>query len=153
MAYRIRQIADPDEYADELLDLQRAILPECTPLTPDGPDTWWLVFMDDAPVGFAAIRPSVQTPLAGYLSRAGVLPAHEGNRLQRRLIRAREAFARRQGWQWLVTDCLNENPKSGNNLIACGFRMFWPKKPWASEPVAVYWRKQIGHGVKCEMPR
>lgn len=150
MTYRIRRI-DPDEYADELIEIQKICLPESTPIKPEENDEWWGAFLGDAVIAVAAMRPSVRWPLTGYLSRAGVLPEHRGNGLQRRLIDVRLRQAQRHGWQWVVTDTI-ENPVSSNNLIDCGFRMYEPKIVWGFKG-ALYWRKYIGNNVKCEMPR
>ena len=102
---------------------------------------WWLAYLDDVPVGFAGLHASVQWERTGYLARAGVHPDARGRGLQRRLIRARIAKARRLGWHWLITDTV-ANPTSSNNLIACGFRAYEPSKPWASK-AAAYWRLKI----------
>jgi GNAT superfamily N-acetyltransferase len=76
-----------------------------------------------------------------YLCRAGVLPAHRGQGLQKRLIRARIQVAKEKGMNWLVTDT-NDNPASGNSLIACGFKLFEPTVPWAANG-AIYWRMKL----------
>src|SRR4051794_9152571 len=60
---------------------------------------WWIA--SDAmknPVAFAGLWPSLSTPGAGYLCRAGVLPAGRGHGVQRRLIRIREREAKRKRW-------------------------------------------------------
>ena len=102
---------------------------------------WWVAYLDDVAVAFAGLHASVQWERTGYLARAGVHPAARGHGLQRRLIRVRIAKARRLGWQWLVTDTV-ENPTSSNNLIECGFRAFEPAKPWATK-AAAYWRLKL----------
>lgn len=154
MTYRIRRIDDPDEYADELLEMQKTCLPESTPVKLAEGDEWWIAFLVDAPVAFAAMRPSVRWPLTGYLGRAGVLPGHRGNGLQRRLVHARIRRAQALGWQWLVSDTI-DNPVSSNNLIKCGFCLYEPKIKWGFKG-ALYFRKYIarrGRQVKSEMPR
>jgi GNAT superfamily N-acetyltransferase len=142
-AYKIRAV-DSLEYADEIVEFCRRFRDYMVPVKPDDIQECWIAFLDEAPVGFAALMPSQNWPLAGYLARCGVLPEHRGNNLQRRLIRAREAAARRHGWHWLVTDTYC-NPHSVNNLIACGYTTFYPKKPWGlHKETAVYWCKRIG---------
>lgn len=102
---------------------------------------WWLVLRDDRPVAFAGVQRSQQWCDAGYMVRAGVEQTERGRRLQQRLIRVRERFARRQGWKWLFTATLN-NPPSANSLIACGFRLYEPAAPWLAAG-ALYWRKRV----------
>lgn len=151
MTYRIRRV-DPDDFHDELMEMQRVCLPNSAPIEfngADDADDWWLAFVDDVPAGFASMRPSVAFSLTGYLSRAGVAPEFRGNGLQKRLIRARESFARRHGWQWLVTDSFN--PVSANNLMDCGYRAYAPAQPWAFA-YSTYWRRRIADDVPCETP-
>jgi GNAT superfamily N-acetyltransferase len=138
---RIAAVDSSDAATAALLQyLQLAILPYDLPKEiADG--RWWVAYDGDHAVAFAALHPSSQWSDAGYLSRAGVLPAYRGQGLQRRLLRVRERAARRHGWNWLVTDT-KLNPASANNLIACGYRQFEPSKPWA-DPEATYWKKGL----------
>ncbi|MBS4046580.1 MAG: GNAT family N-acetyltransferase [Alphaproteobacteria bacterium] len=105
---------------------------------------WWLVYNGvGQAVGYCGLYPSYRYANAGYLIRAGVAAKHRGNGLQKRMIRVREAKARRLGWDWLFSDTC-ENPASANSLAACGFRMFEPKLPWNSNhKLALYWRKRL----------
>lgn len=73
--------------------------------------------------------------------RAGVAPAYQGQGLQKRLIRIRERFARKQGMNWLITSTY-ANMRSANNLISCGFRIFEPTLEWGAEGT-IYWSKQL----------
>ena len=102
---------------------------------------WWIVYSDKNPIGFAGIREAYHNTGYGYLERTGVLPCARGQSLQRRLIKVREKFARKNKWLGLVTDTL-DNPYSANNLIASGFTMFSPKKRWGHSE-AVYWKKDF----------
>lgn len=102
---------------------------------------WWLAWLDDEAVGFAGMNPSARWADAMYLSRAGVLPKARGRGIQRRLIRAREQFARTHGMRWLISDTRN-NPASANSLIRAGFLTYEPAKPWGFR-TATYWRKRI----------
>lgn len=141
MTYTIKAVdGDDDDIAETIHELQRETLPLDVPIQTEF-GHWWLVFHDGKPVAFAGLDPYTQTPNVGYLCRAGVLPAHRGHGLQRRLIRVRERKARVLGWRVLVTDTIT-NPHSANNLIACGFRLWEPPKPWANNG-AIYWRKEL----------
>jgi len=138
--YRIRKI-DEENFSEELVEMQNIVLPCSEPLPLEDADDWWIVLLDDVPVGFAALSTSNTIPNAGYLSRAGVLHAHRGHGLQKRLIRGRERHARVKGWQWLVTDT-HDNPASANSLIACGYKTFKPNTSWAFA-TSTYWRKRL----------
>lgn len=135
--------------------MQRICLPNDPPLSVEDGGEWWIAFYGDEPVGFGAIKPSVRWPSTGYLSRAGVIPEHRGNGLQRKLIRTRLKWARLQGWQWAITDNIEGNSESANNIAASGFRLYDPAIAWGSAG-ALYWRKYIavaGKETKSEMPQ
>jgi len=148
--YRIRAV-DPIEYADVLAKFDRHFKDRLFPVKSDYPSECWIAFYVDTPIGYAALEPSQNYPLTGYLSRCGVLKDHRGHGLQRRFIRVRESGARRRGWQWTITDTI-QNQHSANNLIAAGYEIFEPRKPWSVKN-ATYWRKYIGGDVKSEQPR
>jgi hypothetical protein len=129
--YRIREV-DANEWADELNELNDVTFGDSAPsLTEtylrDG--HWWLCFYGKHAGAFAGSIQSERHEDAGYLCRAGVLPWYRGHRLQRRLLRVREGFARRLGWRWTRTDT-TDNIASANSLIAAGYRLFQPAVPW-----------------------
>lgn len=99
---------------------------------------WWIVWDGKYPVGYAGLAHSRQWHNTGYLCRAGIIQDYRGQGLQKRLIRARIKFARKLGFEALVTDT-RKNPQSSNSLISCGFRMYEPKCPWSFTD-ANYWR-------------
>lgn len=102
---------------------------------------WWIAYEGELPIGFAGVVQSVRWSDTGYMCRSGVLRAHRGKGVQKRLIRVREMKAKRLGWNWLISDTFN-NPPSANSLISCGYRTFTPSRPWGFEG-AIYWRKKI----------
>lgn len=116
----------------------------CLPLD-DLPDfhegSWWLATLKGEPVAFAGMRPAFSEPDAAYLSRCGVLAGHRGHGLQRRLLYARLAAAKRQGFKTVITTTYC-NPHSSNNLIRCGFRMYEPASPWGATGTN-YWRRSV----------
>jgi len=126
---------------DQLLVLQKKCLPSDSPFdTSQG--CWWIVYdAHNLPCAFAGLVPSVRWLDTGYLCRAGVLPSHRGQGVQKRLIRARVRQARALGWSWLITDTY-ENPASSNSLIATGFKLFEPSKPWGAKGT-LYWRLKL----------
>jgi GNAT superfamily N-acetyltransferase len=126
---------------NNLAQLQQKCLPGDSPFdTTQG--YWWLVY--DAlnfPCAFGGLVPSMRWLDTGYLCRAGVLSGYRGHGIQKKLIRARIRQAKALGWRWLVTDTYL-NPASSNSLIATGFKLFEPSKPWGATQT-LYWRKKL----------
>jgi GNAT superfamily N-acetyltransferase len=126
---------------NELSVLQKKCLPYDAP-SDINCGYWWIVY--DAlnlPCAFSGLVRSVRWNNVGYLCRAGVLPSHRGQGVQKRLIRARIRQARALGWEWLITDTY-QNPASANSLIATGFKMYEPSQPWGARET-LYWRLKL----------
>ena len=143
--FRVRRADDTDIDDVSAMDLECLPLDQAPPITWDSYH-WWVAEWRDGssapvPAGYAAMRPSTRWSDAVYMARAGVLPFARGAGLQRRLLRTREACARRAGYLWAVTDTLN--PRSMNSLIHAGYRAFEPSEPWAGG--STYWRKRLGN--------
>ncbi len=130
----IRRVPLDSDLLPEILELDRETLPESKP----SPDTdWWGAYDGHDLVAYAGGR---ALPSGAYfLSRAGVLESHRGQRLQLKLIRARVRLARAQGFGRIVTYTVPHNAPSMNSLIRAGFRTYDPEVYWAGESV-VYWR-------------
>ena len=146
--YRIREVdGSDDDVADELRSIDYACFGDTSPkldvMMPIEDVRWWFVYQigGDDPVAYAGLKSSFTITCGGYLCRAGVLPGHRGRGLQRRLIRVREARARRDGWAALVTDT-TDNPASANSLISAGFKLYAPERPWGLKN-SLYWKKLI----------
>ena len=121
--------------------LQKKILPEDIPYKTDR-GHWWIAYAEDGkPVGFAGLVRSTRWNDTGYFCRAGVLDGFTGHGLQKRLIKARLAQAKRLGWNWCITDT-TDNPASSNSLIACGFKLYTPSSPWSFKH-ALYWKYKV----------
>jgi GNAT superfamily N-acetyltransferase len=133
----------PSEDAEDVVtDLHSACWPKAGGSYWDPDAEWWLANdTTGGAVAFAGLRAS-KSEAGAYLCRAGVHPMVRGNGLQRRLIKAREAWARKQGLRFLVTDTVYGNHWSANNLIEEGFRMYNPIAPWGSDDSS-YWRKEL----------
>lgn len=103
---------------------------------------WWVVWSGTVPVGYAGMRPCKESfnRGIGFLNRAGVVPAHRGHGLQKRLIRVREVEARRQGLKKLVTYCVPCNGASINSLISCGYKAFRPSALWGGSRAIYFWK-------------
>jgi GNAT superfamily N-acetyltransferase len=125
----------------ELSALQRKCLPYDTPYdTKTG--YWWIVYETlNHPCAFAGLVRSLRWTNVGYLCRAGVASSFRGQGLQKRLIRARIRQAKALNWDWLITDTYN-NPASANSLIATGFKMYDPLRPWGANGT-LYWRLKL----------
>ena len=120
-----------------LMYLQLKCLPSDKPLEIDS-GYWWVTYTDTGtPVAFAGLVRSSQWSNAGYMCRAGVLPAYRGNGLQKKLIQCRIRKARALKLDWLVTDT-TDNPASANSLISMGFKMYIPSVPWGYKHSS-YW--------------
>jgi GNAT superfamily N-acetyltransferase len=129
------------EIATTLKYLQKKCLPSDSPYDVQK-GHWWIAYADNIiPVGFAGLVRSISWWDCGYLCRAGVLTEYTGKGIQKRLIKAREAQAKKLGWNWLITDT-RDNPASSNNLISCGFKLYNPTHPWGFKD-ALYWRKKL----------
>ncbi len=102
----------------------------------------WIAVDNGDIVAFGSLKPSVQYRDVVYFNSAGVAESHRGLGLQRKLIRARLAWARKQGKHFAITDTVPENAPSARNLIACGFRPYSPKIPWKGSG-ACYWSRKL----------
>jgi GNAT superfamily N-acetyltransferase len=141
MTYTIREVDGEDEDIAETLDaLHDLCFLDAALRVKYDYGHWWIAYACKEPAGFAGITPSTIGPGVGYLKRAGVLPAHRGHGLQRRLLKVREARARKLGWSSVITDT-TDNVPSANNLIASGYRLFSPE-PWAFKH-SLYWMKEL----------
>jgi GNAT superfamily N-acetyltransferase len=115
--------------------------------TEDGESVWlergeyWAAYDGESLVGFGGLVRSLQWCDAVYFHSSGVAESARGRHLQRRLIRARLRWAKQHGFGWAITYTVVYNPASAASLIACGFKPYWPRKPWAGH--VCYWRKKI----------
>lgn len=102
---------------------------------------WWIAYDSKrTPIAFAGIEQSYQWSDTGYLCRSGVIPQARGAGLQKKLIRVRLSFAKRYGWNYVITDTAKDNVASSNSLISCGFRLYNPSYKWGFKS-GNYWRK------------
>lgn len=83
---------------------------------------WWAAYSNtDEYAGFAGITTHEQPPGEGFLLACAVLPDWRRYGVQTRLIRARVAWARRQGLERVWTCCNVSNTPSLRNLLRAGF--------------------------------
>jgi predicted acetyltransferase len=102
---------------------------------------WWIAVKDGVDIGFAGLVHSSRWSDCCNLIRAGVVPDHRGQGLQKKFIRVRIRQAKALKMNWIVTSTY-DNPASANSLISCGFKMFNPSKPWMTRHTS-YWRLKL----------
>lgn len=143
MPYKIKRV-DGRRSRDLIMRMHDDIFGPSEKSTLHDPATegWWWIAYDEAgvPAGFCALTQN--HPRTGYLHRSVVYPQDRGHGLQRRMIRVRERFARKQGW-WRLRSDTCDSPHSVNNLVSSGYRNILPANPWGLKR-SVYWQKIIG---------
>jgi predicted acetyltransferase len=102
---------------------------------------WWIAIKNGVDIGFAGLVYSSRWTDCCNLIRAGVVPDHRGQGLQKKFIRVRIRQAKALKMNWIVTSTY-DNPASANSLIACGFKMFDPSVPWMTAHTS-YWRLKL----------
>jgi GNAT superfamily N-acetyltransferase len=133
---KIRKVEPEDvrEMCDRILPIEDAT-------AWDLDDEFWGAYLNGALVGWAGLRPSKQWLDAVFLCSAGIERSARGHHIQRRLIRARCGWAKRNGYYYAITYTMVHNPASSRSLIACGFKPYWPSIPWAGD--VCYWFKVL----------
>ena len=134
----------PSEVESDIMRLDKILFSEDQPVDPS--NGWWWIIRDakGKPVAFGGIRGCKHPSNRGlaYMIRSGVLTKHRGKGLQKKLIKARIAMARRRGYKEIVTYVLDWNLASANSLIACGFRLYTPESKYAGSK-AFYFRRGL----------
>ena len=121
-----------------LLDfLDLSTLPGDEPYDKVG-SVWWVAYDGKTPVGYAGIKRWGST--MAFLCRAGVLKEARGQGLHRRLLRVREAWAKRLGIKTLITYTAPFNLQAANNLIRAGFVLYKPEEEWGVEHALYFWK-------------
>lgn len=85
---------------------------------------WWVAMSGKEPVAYAGLK-SQDGGAKAFLCRAGVLPQARGGRLQKRLIRVREAYARAHLIPRVYTYVSAWGLRSMNSLLSCGYRPYY----------------------------
>jgi len=109
-------------------------------------DSWWWIARDDdgKAIAYAAMRAAVMDchKDMAYMVRSGVLKAHRGNGIQKKLIKSRINMATRMGFKAIVTYAMDWNLASANSLITCGFKLYAPPVKYVGSDV-YYFRKRF----------
>lgn len=120
MKYTVRATED----LAEVMKLDRQCFPHDS-VKDMGDGELWLASADDGePVGYASLLVQDNGAKA-FLSRAGVIKAHRGQGLQKRLIRARISWARKHGIPRLYTYVWAGNIPSFRSLCSAGFLPYY----------------------------
>ena len=80
-----------------------------------------------------------------FFSRAGVIKKHRGKRLHYRMIKTREAHAKRNGYKHIITYTTTDNYQSFSHLIKMGYEMYNPECAYAGKDV-FYFKKDLKQG-------
>lgn len=140
MAISVRQATNPRELT-VAFDMERRIFSGDRPYT-DYTAKWWIVWEGEEPVGFCALAPLANEPGGWFLARSGLIKRMRGKRIQRKLVRVREAYVRRSQGTCVITYTSPENMPSANNLIACGYKLYSPFFRWGCSG-AIYFKKAL----------
>jgi GNAT superfamily N-acetyltransferase len=111
---------------EKLRELDRELIGKDVPFPKGDNYLWWVAYVDGEIAGYAAIGLFDTEGRYGFLSRAAVLPKFRGQGLQKKLIRVREAEAKRRGYRYFITYTAKWNVKSANSLTSCGYRLYNP---------------------------
>lgn len=102
----------------------------------------WIGYEEtQTPVAFCTAR-YLPNENSVFLERAGVLPIARGLKLQRRMIKLRENWAKSLGADAVLTYVAHHNHASIVSLIKAGYHIYWPSKFWAGKSVH-YFQKSI----------
>lgn len=92
---------------------------------------YWCAWDGDHLVGLCSAVRLEAEPSVVFLSSTAVLRTHRGRGLQRRMVRHRIRWARRQGARVVITYTRNDNWPSAANLVREGFQWYAPARSWA----------------------
>ena len=138
---RIHLVDDLDEARELWKEFQEAC--HIGDHFPGEDHTYWVMKDGETAV---ALTSAVFRPQKGYvyLSYAIIMPLHKAQGLQRRLIRHRLRWAKRQGAIYAVTYTLPDNYPSIMNLLRCGFRFASTPRGWSGLAYPVmYFEKEL----------
>jgi GNAT superfamily N-acetyltransferase len=101
----------------------------------------WVSMIDGELAGYLSAHP-INNRGRWFFSRVGVMPAHRGRGLQRRLMAVMEKHGRASGWKEIVTYTAGGNGWSTRNILASGYRTYEPRSSWVGWEV-VHMRKRL----------
>lgn len=140
-SYYVREAVQGDER--DVQDMHEELFPDDEVL-PFSYGQWWIMMdADDEPMGFCQAGPSELVEGAWFLGRAGILPEHQGQGLQKSLIQIRLDYLKAIGVTEAVTYTSNDNYPSANSLISMGFKLTEFPEKFKDNDGFLYWRKHI----------
>lgn len=135
MTTTIKRISKSEIHLVQGLDYLIFGAAECTAEIEEYNETiWWVAFEEGQPVAFTGALIYSHEGRCMQLQRTGVLPAYRGQGLQKKLIRARLAYARRKKVKWVHTYVISWNCPSLNSLVRTGFTFYTPEYAYAGDP-------------------
>lgn len=101
---------------------------------------YWVAWEGDKPLGFCAARPFAEDVL--FMSWCGIRKMARGYGIQKKMIRSRLTYAKKNGYRTVLTYTSVDNICSIRNLMGSRFEVFLPEYRWAGKDF-LYFRKQI----------
>ncbi len=140
--FSIRQTEDEEA----IQKLQKKIMPSDRWYSTPNRVKYWLAYDGNRkPVGFCIL--TLLDHGIAFLSLSGVLVSARGNGLQTRMIRAREKYARKEGYSQIITYTKLHNIGSSHNLQKLGYMLYSPEERYGDdgpdEEPALYWMKTL----------
>ena len=114
----------------------RDILPKI-----DDNNTYWFFLVNNKVSGFCILR-IIEPKSIAFLCRSGVEKRYSGYGVQKRMIRIREIYARRQGIKRMITYTSPDNYRSISNLIKSDYQLYRPDWQYAG-PEELYFLKDL----------
>lgn len=110
---------------------------------------WWIAWDESGdPVGYGGVV--IYEDFAIH-KRCGVLPCARKQGLQKKMLKVRETYAKKQGCEVICTYVSVENPISANNLIKVGYRAYVPEWQWGGREF-LYVQKALVKNSRSEEP-
>ena len=100
---------------------------------------YWVIWDSKVPIGFCILSTYEDH---GFLARAGISYKYYGKGLQKRLIRIRDLYAKKQGLVGCLTYTHRDNIASSRNLQSCGYKLYKPFHDYAGIEF-LYWIKKF----------
>jgi RimJ/RimL family protein N-acetyltransferase len=101
---------------------------------------WWVILDDMSRI--VAYCGSIYTEGICIFVRAWVKKSHRGKGIQKKMIRIRTKAAKDKGCYIVITYTTKDNYPSVNNLIAKGFKFYFPEYAYGGKEM-LYWSKQV----------
>jgi RimJ/RimL family protein N-acetyltransferase len=86
---------------------------------------WWLALLDGKPIGCAGLWVDSDRAHKAWLCRGLVAPEARGMGIQKRLIRARLRYAKKNNIPRVYTNVVCGNFASMRSLLACGLKPYY----------------------------